>query len=185
MIKWPQKWFREGWTLASLRGPLGKCVTEFTFKPASDLNRGRRGGHYRINRIEKKNPENKGSYVCRWEWENDPMIPALTVCQAGLRWAERPSSELSSSNNWLGSFTGESTGRVSFRVYFLHPNQINSWNFPPLGIKVAAHEVIQLCHSYQNRKCWSNLAPFKSQDSALAILYFFFFLPKPVAVVLF
>lgn len=103
------------------------------------------------------------------------MIPALTVCQAGLRWAERPSSELSSSNNWLGSFTGESTGRVSFRVYFLHPNQINSWNFPPLGIKVAAHEVIQLCHSYQNRKCWSNLAPFKSQDSALAILYFFFF----------
>lgn len=50
--------------MASLRGPLGKCVTELTFKPASDLNRGRRGGHYRINRIEKKKTQKIKDLMC-------------------------------------------------------------------------------------------------------------------------
>lgn len=44
-----------------------------------------------------------------------------------------------------------------------------------MGIKVAVHEVIRLCHSYQNRKYWCSLAVFKSQNEALAILYFFKF----------
>lgn len=47
----------------------------------------------------------------------------------------------------------------------LHPHYSNLWNFPLLGVKVAAHEVIRLCHPYINKKS-SDLALFKRQNVA-------------------
>ena len=120
----PRSDLEEGQTLTSLQdgqGTLpGEGVTEYIVESALSFNRVRLDGAlqpHRIHRIQKNTRHIRGPLR-----PNGSKKRAQRCSAPGrLLWVGAPlgAQQLS---NWLASFTGESTGRVNFHVYFLHPN---------------------------------------------------------------